>query len=181
MLGFFGWKLAFLVLIGTETSHHGNCTVTVHHSWYSMVQERATTVMRDETYVQERYTCLNCSVWGIPKLNLKEKSYLANPCELNSGNSDGQISQAKEQTKRTYLGATPSKIDLLSVTDNCQRYTATLGETESNTLKKRHYQQHLSTLAVVCDKSIQEQIADSLKLVTVPKQHPCPVSPPPRP
>ena len=100
------------------------------------------------------YICLDCSVWGIPKLNLKETRYLPNPCEINSRNSDGQISQAKERTKITYLGATPSKIDLLLVTDNCQRYAATLGETESYTLNKRHYQQHLSTLAVVCDKAI---------------------------
>ena len=91
-----------------------------------MVQERATTVMRDETYVQERYICLDCSVRGIPKLNLEETRFLPSTCELNSRNTYGQISQAKEWTKRTYLDTTPSKIDLLSVTDNCQRYAATL-------------------------------------------------------
>ena len=68
-----------------------------------MVQERATTVMRDETCVQERYKCVDCSVWGIPKLNIKETRYLPNPCELNSRNTDGQISQAKERARRTYL------------------------------------------------------------------------------
>ena len=115
--------------------------------------------MRDETYVQERYICLDCSFSGIHKLKLEETRYLPNPCELSSRNTDGQTSHAKERTKRTYLGATPSKIDLLSVTNNCQRYAATLGETESNTLLKRHHQQDVSTLAVVCDKAIQGQVA----------------------
>ena len=68
-------------------------------------------------YKKDKYICLDCSVWGILKLNLEETRYLQNPCELNSRNTDGQISQAKEQTKtiRINLGATPSKIDLLEL------------------------------------------------------------------
>ena len=104
------------ILIGTETSHHGNCTVIAHHTWYSLVQGRATPVMRDETHVQERYICLDCSVWDIPKLNLEETRYLPTSCELNSRNTD-------------------ENIKLQSVTDNCKRYAATLAETEWNTLK----------------------------------------------
>ena len=59
MLGMFWMMTGLPGIIGTETSHHGNCTVTAHYAWwYSTEQERGTTVMRDETYIQDMYVLI---------------------------------------------------------------------------------------------------------------------------
>ena len=117
--------------------------------------------MRDETYLQERYICLDCSVRGILKLNIEETRYMPNPCELNSRNTDGQISQAKERKKKK-LEFTEALCPVRLTYYQCRQLSEICRNSRVDIVEhppNSQEQQHLSTLAVVCDKAIQDQIA----------------------